>query len=145
MTWLNSNGMRSNVGLRVLVIDDDVDLTEMVQAILELRSYEVCRAHSGEEGIEATRHWHPHAILLDLSMPGMDGRQVCKAIRQFSEIPILVLSALSKPETVARVLDEGADDYLIKPVSSDTLIAHLNSLIRRTQGRRIADRVANVG
>jgi DNA-binding response OmpR family regulator len=78
-------------------------------------------------------------------MPGMDGRQVCKAIRQFSEIPILVLSALSKPETVARVLDEGADDYLIKPVSSDTLIAHLNSLIRRTQGRRIADRVANVG
>ncbi len=64
-------------------------------------------------------------------MPEMDGWQVCRSIRAISQAPILVLSAINKPGLITRVLDEGADDYLIKPVSSNVLLAHLNNLARR--------------
>lgn len=78
------------------------------------------------------REKRPHAVILDLMMPDMDGRQVCRAIREFSNVPIIILSALNDPETVASALDSGADDYLVKPVPSDVLAAHLNRLIKRT-------------
>jgi two-component system response regulator ResD len=74
----------------------------------------------------------PDVIILDLMMPGMDGWQVCSQIRTFSSVPILILSALHSPGLVASALDAGADDYLVKPVPSGVLIAHLNKLTRRT-------------
>jgi len=81
----------------------------------------------------------PDVIILDLFMPGLDGWQVCKSIREYSQVPILVLSAINKPGTVAKALDEGADDYLIKPVPSGVLVAHLNNLIRRARAERDAN------
>jgi two-component system KDP operon response regulator KdpE len=72
-------------------------------------------------------------IILDLVMPGVNGWQIGKAIREFSNIPILVLSALDKPEVVTSALDEGADDFLLKPVSMEILVAHLNKLTRRAR------------
>lgn len=74
----------------------------------------------------------PDLITLDLMMPDMSGWEVCKAIRQFSSAPILILSALDSPGLVATALDAGADDYMIKPVTSSSLMAHINRLVRRT-------------
>jgi DNA-binding response OmpR family regulator len=80
-----------------------------------------------------TRKESPDVIILDLMMPGMDGWQVCKQIRSFSTVPIVVFSALDSPGIVASALDAGADDYLVKPVPSGVLISHLNTLTRRTE------------
>ena len=120
----------------VLLIDDDITMTEMLRAVLEPQAFQVMTAHTGEDGIDVARKSNPDVVVLDLYMPGMDGWQVCKAIREFSKVPILVLSALSKPETVAQALDKGADDFLIKPVPSGVLIAHLNNLLRRSRAER---------
>jgi len=74
----------------------------------------------------------PDVVILDLMMPDMDGWQICKAVREFSQIPIIILSALNDPSMIASVLDAGADDYLTKPTPSRVLIAHINRLINRT-------------
>jgi DNA-binding response OmpR family regulator len=89
-------------------------------------------ANTGEDGIDAIKRLNPHIVILDLMMPGMDGWQVCKGVREFSNVPIVILSALDDPAMIASALDAGADDYLVKPVSSSILVAHLNRLIRRT-------------
>jgi len=124
---------------RILVIDDDQAMTEMLRLVLEPNAFEVHEAHSGQEGIEAARHMNPEVVVLDLLMPGMDGWEVCKVIRSFSQVPILVLSAISKPGIVARALDEGADDYLLKPMPSSVLIAHLKRLARRARAEQEAN------
>lgn len=124
---------------RILVIDDDQAMTEMLRLVLEPNAFEVHEAHSGQEGIEAARHMNPEVVVLDLLMPGMDGWEVCKEIRSFSQVPILVLSAISKPGIVARALDEGADDYLLKPMPSSVLIAHLKRLARRARAEQEAN------
>ena len=121
---------------RVLVIDDDQAMTEMLRLVLEPNAFEVHEAHSGTEGIEATHHINPEVVVLDLLMPGMDGWEVCKEIRKFSQVPILVLSAISKPGIIAKALDEGADDYLLKPMPSSVLIAHLKRLARRARAEQ---------
>jgi len=126
----------NDVQTRILVIDDDQAMTEMLRLVLEPNSFDVYEAHSGPEGIEATRQLKPEVVVLDLLMPGMDGWEVCKEIRTFSQVPILVLSAISKPGIVARALDEGADDYLLKPMPSSVLIAHLKRLARRARAEQ---------
>jgi DNA-binding response OmpR family regulator len=118
---------------RVLIIDDDKILTDMLKLSLEPDSFEVTAVNSGEEGLKAARQENPDVILLDLVMPGINGWQVGKAIREFSRVPILVLSALDKPGVVTSALDGGADDFLIKPVSTDILVAHINKLARRSR------------
>lgn len=116
----------------VLTIDDDTAITELLAMLLRTHGYEVKTANNGEEGIDAVKRLNPHVVILDLMMPGMDGWQVCKGVREFSNVPIVILSALDDPAMIASALDAGADDYLVKPVSSSILVAHLNRLIRRT-------------
>jgi len=118
---------------RVLVIDDDKSLTDLLISSLDSTQYEVIATNSGKEGIEAALTQFPDIIVLDLVLPGVEGWQIGKAIRDFSKVPILVLSAFDKPGMVALALDGGADDYLIKPVSIDVLVAQLNKLTRRTR------------
>ena len=117
--------------LKVLTIDDDPAMTELI--VLLLRSYglEVISANSGETGLDAARSENPDLILLDLTMPGVDGWQVCKTMRSFSKVPIVILSALDDPAIISSALDAGADDYMVKPVPSSVLIAHINTLTRR--------------
>ena len=122
----------------VLVIDNDVIITELLKATLEPKAFEVHTAQEGEEGIEAVRRLNPDVIVLDLYLPEKDGWRVCRDIRKFSKIPILILSVLNNPDAIAQALDEGADDYLIKPVPSGVLIAHLNNLIRRARAEQVA-------
>jgi DNA-binding response OmpR family regulator len=117
---------------KVLAIDDDSAMTELLTLLLKTHGFKVLTANTGEDGVAITRKDSPDVIILDLMMPGMDGWQVCSQIRTFSSVPILILSALHSPGLVASALDAGADDYLVKPVPSGVLIAHLNKLTRRT-------------
>jgi len=117
---------------KVLAIDDDSAMTELLTLLLNTHGFKVLTANTGEDGVATTRMESPDVIILDLMMPGMDGWQVCSQIRTFSSVPILVFSALDSPGMVASALDAGADDYLVKPVPSGVLIAHLNRLTRRT-------------
>ena len=116
----------------VLTIDDDSAITELLAMLLRTHGYEVVTANNGEEGVDMIKEKTPHIVVLDLMMTGMDGWQVCKNVRKFSKVPIVILSALDDPAMIASALDAGADDYLVKPVSSSVLVAHLNRLIRRT-------------
>lgn len=123
---------------KVLVIDDDSAMTDLLKLMLRQERFDVVTTNSGVEGIEAARKQEPNVIILDLLMPGEDGWQICKTIRDFSEVPILVLSALNNPGLAIRALDGGADDFLIKPVSTGVLIAHLNKLTRRARAEKEA-------
>ena len=122
----------------VLVIDNDVAMSEILKAILEPKAFEVFTAREVKEGIADISRLNPDVVVLNLFMPETDGWQVCRDIRTFSKVPILVLSAVNNPDAVARALDEGADDYLIKPVPSGVLIAHIKNLIRRSRAEQDA-------
>ncbi len=121
--------------IKILAIDDDTAMTELLTILLQSHDFEVTTTNSGEEGIGLISQIRPDIILLDLMMPNMDGWDTCKKIRTFSNTPIIVLSALNNPGMVASALDAGADDYLIKPVPSSLLVAHIKTLARRSTGQ----------
>ena len=120
---------------KILAIDDDTAMTELLTLLLQSHDFEIRTANSGQEGINLVSNFKPDIILLDLMMPNMDGWETCKKIREFSNTPIVVLSALNNPGMVASALDAGADDYLIKPVPSSLLVAHIKNLTRRHTGQ----------
>jgi DNA-binding response OmpR family regulator len=117
--------------MRVLVIDDDLGMTDLLTILLTPASSEVITANTAPEGIRLVKKCNPDVVILDLMLPEMEGWQVCQTIRETSDVPILILSAIDIPGLVAQALDSGADDYLTKPISSGTLIAHLHKLVRR--------------
>jgi two-component system KDP operon response regulator KdpE len=117
--------------IRALLIDDDPDLSVMLRTLLRGQDFDIQAVYSGVEGIEACRQNAPDVVILDLLMPEVDGWEVCGRIREFSNVPILILSALGAPGSVARALDAGADDYLIKPVHASLLASRLRTLVRR--------------
>ena len=119
--------------VKILIIDDDEGMTEILSLLLNPASSDIITANSGKDGIELVKKFSPDVVILDLMMPGMNGWQVTKAIRTFSDMPILILSAIDSPGLVAEALDAGADDYLTKPVSSGTLIARINKILRRSR------------
>jgi two-component system KDP operon response regulator KdpE len=117
--------------IQTLLIDDDPDLSVMLRTLLKGQDFDIRAVFNGQEGVEACRDMTPEVVILDLLMPEMDGWQVCERIREFSSVPILILSALGAPGSVARALDAGADDYLIKPVHASLLASRLRTLVRR--------------
>ena len=122
--------------IKVLAIDDDSDMTELVAILLGKHGFEVITANNGTDGIEATKNESPDIVILDLLMPEVDGWAVCRSLRTFSQIPIIILSAIDNPGSVGSALDAGADDYLIKPVPTGVLVAHINNLARRAIAQR---------
>ena len=118
--------------MKVLVIDDDREMTELLKMSLDQDHYEVLMTQSGPDGIALAHNERPDVILVDLFIPDFDGLQVCRDIRKFSIVPILVMSAINKPELVAQALDAGADDFLIKPIKNSVLVANLKKIARRT-------------
>ncbi|MFF2863860.1 response regulator [Streptomyces rubiginosohelvolus] len=118
---------------RVLVVEDDVQLVRALRINLQARAYEVEEALGGDAALRLTASLMPDAILMDLGLPDMDGVEVIKAIRVWSQIPILVLSARHLSEDKVRALDAGADDYVTKPFSMDELLARLRAATRRRQ------------
>jgi DNA-binding response OmpR family regulator len=119
------------MAIEILLIDDDPDFSIMLRTLLRGRDFQVRSVYTGEDGIEACRSDPPDVIVLDLLMPTMDGWEVCERIRTFCDVPIIILSALGAPASVARALDAGADDYLIKPIHASLLASRLNAMVRR--------------
>jgi DNA-binding response OmpR family regulator len=119
------------MAIEVLLIDDDPVLSVMLRMLLRGQDFQIQALLTGEEGVQSCQSSPPDVVILDLLMPGMDGWEVCKKIREFSDVPILILSALGSPGSVARALDAGADDYLIKPVHASLLSSRLRTLVRR--------------
>jgi len=118
--------------IKILVIDDDLAITELMSMLLTAHGFEVVLTNSGADGVRLVEQRKPNVVLLDLMMPDMDGWQVSKAIRTFSNVPILILSAINDPSMVASVLDAGADDFLVKPVPSSVLVAYIRKMVRQT-------------
>ena len=118
--------------MKILVIDDDPAMTDLLELILAESGADIHVANSGLQGLNMIRENIPDVIILDLMMAGMDGWAVCREVRKFSKVPILVLSALNSSSVIASSLDAGADDYLVKPVPTTVLLAHIKNLIKRT-------------
>jgi DNA-binding response OmpR family regulator len=116
---------------KIFVIDDDSAVTDLLSVLLNTQGFQVWVTNSSSEGLTQIREKAPDLVILDLMMPEIDGWEVCKAVRTFSDVPIIVLSALNDPSMVASVLDAGADDYLTKPTPSRVLVAHIKRLVDR--------------
>jgi DNA-binding response OmpR family regulator len=119
------------MAIKILVIDDDSAVTDLLSLLLRSQGFEVTATNNSTDGLSLIRENSPDVVVLDLMMPEMDGWQICKTVREFSQVPIIILSALNDPSMIASVLDAGADDYLTKPTPSRVLIAHINRLVHR--------------
>lgn len=116
---------------RILVIDDEYQIVRVLKRSFDAHRYSVRTASDGEAGIELFHDFKPHLVITDLSMPGMDGIEVCRAIRRESEVPIIVLSVRGEESSKVRALDAGADDYITKPFSINELHARVRAALRR--------------
>ena len=123
---------------KLLVIDDDSETIDLLKIILEPNDFDVITTTSGCEGVQLARKLKPDIMIVDLLMPDLDGLNVCREVRKFSQVPILVLSAVGKPGMATQALDEGADDYLIKPMNYNLLVASLKKLTRRARAEKEA-------
>jgi two-component system KDP operon response regulator KdpE len=121
-------------GARVLVVDDDPGIVRAVRRALDARGYATAAAADAAAVPAALRDHRPDLILLDLVLPDGDGIDVCRAIRATSDVPIIVLSAVGDDRRKVAALDEGADDYLVKPFSMDELLARVRVALRRRAG-----------
>ncbi len=120
-----------NQGRRVLVCDDEPQILRALRIILRDAGFEVVTAQTAEEALDAAALRAPNAAIIDLILPDGNGIDVCRSIREWSEMPILVLSAVGEETEKIRALDAGADDYVTKPFAPGELIARLNAALRR--------------
>lgn len=116
---------------KIYVVDDDNAVTDLLSVLLTSQGFDVWATNNSTDGLTHIRENTPDLVILDLMMPEMDGWEICRSVRTFSDVPIIVLSALNDPSMVASVLDAGADDYLTKPTPSRVLVAHINRLVNR--------------
>ena len=116
---------------RVLVVDDDKNICELLRLYLEKEGYGVILAHDGEEAVVKFNALKPDIILLDIMLPGIDGWQVCREVRQSSKVPIIMLTARSEERDELQGFDLGVDEYISKPFSPKILVARVNAILRR--------------
>jgi DNA-binding response OmpR family regulator len=116
---------------KVLFIDDDIQLSEMVDLVLTELGFQVELAYDGTTGLRKAYEVKPDIIVLDIMMPGMDGWQTCQRFREMTDVPIIMLTALGSQDNVIKGLNLGADDYLVKPVTAQELAARIRALLRR--------------
>jgi DNA-binding response OmpR family regulator len=128
-------------GKRVLVVDDDVKTVELVKLYLNRDGYRVITAHEGEEALRLAREAHPDLIVLDLMLPGINGLEICRTLRKESEVPIIMLTAMTTDEDKLIGLGLGADDYVTKPFSPRELAARVRAVLRRLPGERGPDKI----
>jgi DNA-binding response OmpR family regulator len=128
----NDTDMPSRKAL-VLAVDDDIRILRMMRRILELGGYRVVTASNGEAALEAFAEETPGLVLLDIMLPDIDGYTVCQRIREFSLVPIIMVTAKGNEEEKVIGLDAGADDYITKPFSSQELAARVRAVLRRTR------------
>jgi two-component system, OmpR family, KDP operon response regulator KdpE len=116
---------------RILVVDDETQITRVLKTTLSSQGYEVKTAAEGESGCQAALDWLPDLIITDLSMPGMTGVELCRAVRKRVQTPIIVLSVRGEEKSKVEALDAGADDYVTKPFSVNELLARVRANLRR--------------
>lgn len=116
---------------KILIVDDDENITELIGLYLTKEGYDFRAVHDGEEAVQTAHEYYPDLILLDVMLPGMSGYEVCQRIREYSTVPVIMLSA--KGETFDKVtgLQMGADDYIVKPFDSKELLARIAANLRR--------------
>jgi DNA-binding response OmpR family regulator len=119
----------------VLVVEDDTDIAGVLRRSLDKEGYDVRVAPDGEAAIDEAGVFEPDAVVLDLGLPGLDGVEVCRRLRDDGDVPILILTARDALEARVEGLDSGADDYLVKPFERDELLARLRALLRRRPPR----------
>ena len=124
----------SGAGARILVVDDEPQIRRALQTALTTHGYRVETAENGSLGLAAIATWAPDAVVLDLVMPVMDGFEVLRQLRVWSDIPVIVLSARGQEQDKVTALDQGADDYLTKPFGMGELLARLRVVLRRQRG-----------
>ena len=118
---------------KILVIDDEPRYVRLMEANLLSDEYDVIKAYDGQSGIEQVVNQNPDLVLLDIMMPGMDGFTVCQRIREFSNVPIIVVTAKGEERDRVRGLDLGADDYIVKPFSAIEILARVRAVLRRAE------------
>jgi len=123
-------------GKRVLVVDDDIKTVELVKLYLNRDGYRVLTAYDGVEALRLVREGRPDLVVLDLMLPGIDGLQVCRTLRDESDVPIIMLTARTTDQDKLTGLDLGADDYVTKPFSPRELAARVRTVLRRLPGER---------
>ena len=118
---------------RILIVDDELSIIKFLRANLESKGYEVLIAMNGAEALKVFEMELPDLALLDITMPKMNGFEVCRRLREWSQVPIIMLSARGDESDKVKCLDLGADDYITKPFGKDELIARVKAVIRRTE------------
>lgn len=132
MTNPNLPRMAQRDGKRILVVDDEPRMINFIRMNLEIDGHQVVEAHSGLEALEAVRTKLPDLILLDVMMPELDGFETLRLLREFSTIPVIMLTAKGEENDKVYGLELGADDYITKPFSPNEVIARVRALLRRT-------------
>ena len=119
---------------RILLVDDERQITRVLSRGLAAKGYEIHVAADGEAALQTFSDWHPDLVITDLSMPNMNGLELCRRLRAFSEVPIIVLSVKGEERSKVDALDAGADDYVTKPFGIDELLARIRATLRRAPG-----------
>jgi two-component system KDP operon response regulator KdpE len=134
-----------NEHAHILVVDDEPQITRVLRTALTAQGYDIRVANDGEMALEIMKDWAPNLIITDLSMPQLDGVQLCRRVRAVSQVPILVLSVRDQERQKIEALDAGADDYVTKPFSMNELLARVRANLRRTPKEQEPAGVVEVG
>lgn len=121
----------------ILIVEDEKSISNLISAILTSNDYNVIKAEKGREAVSMTASYCPDLVLLDLGLPDIDGTEVLKNIRQWTDIPVIVVSARGKEQEKVEALDSGADDYVTKPFGTSELLARIRTAIRHKQNLNI--------
>jgi two-component system KDP operon response regulator KdpE len=124
---------------RILIADDEPQITRVLRTGLTTRGYDVRVAADGESALDTFNDWRPDLVVTDLSMPSMNGLELCRRLRLISQIPIIVLSVKGEERTKVEALDAGADDYVTKPFGIEELLARVRATLRRASSGSIED------
>ncbi|MFN8483383.1 MAG: response regulator transcription factor [Anaerolineae bacterium] len=130
---------------KILVVDDEPNIVELARLYLKNEGYEVLTAGDGRAALDTIRQQPPDLVLLDIMLPGMDGWEVCKQVRQFSRVPIIMLTARGDDVDKIVGLELGADDYMVKPFNPREMVARVKAVLRRTDGGRSATTRVQIG
>jgi len=130
---------------RVLVIEDERSIETFIVALLEANGYDVIVAHSGQEALSLATSHCPDLLLLDLGLPDIDGMEVLRAVRAWSYMPVVVVSARTQEQDKVAALDAGADDYITKPFGTSELLARIRAAIRHTRTASSNEQLARSG
>jgi len=129
----------------ILVVDDESQITRVLRTSLSAQGYDIRVANSGEMALEIMKDWSPNLIITDLTMPSIDGVELCRRVRTVSQVPIVVLSVRDQERQKVEALDAGADDYVTKPFGMNELLARVRANLRRVPAEPEPDALIEIG